>query len=82
MLRSYLVFGHYLGFIWWYAAVVHAYLITSDPTSLSNQTFDYVIVGGGTAGPYFVNLWLFLRNWAAALILHHFKINQRLDGSE
>jgi choline dehydrogenase len=24
--------------------------VTSDPTTAANQTFDYIIVGGGTAG--------------------------------
>lgn len=31
-------------------ARVHALPVTTDPTSITNQTFDYIIVGGGTAG--------------------------------
>ncbi|KAF8986906.1 hypothetical protein BDQ17DRAFT_1375624, partial [Cyathus striatus] len=29
---------------------VHSLTITDDPTSILNHTFDYIIVGGGTAG--------------------------------
>lgn len=37
-----------LGLSWLAPSVVS--LVTTDPLAISNKTYDYIIVGGGTAG--------------------------------